>query len=90
VPLGPSSTACLRDGGIAVFTRPPGAEPDRGMRFETVRVMPDAGALQELARALAAGKLRTRVAHVLPLAEAARGHALAEGGGLRGKVVLAS
>jgi NADPH:quinone reductase-like Zn-dependent oxidoreductase len=52
--------------------------------------MPDAGALQELARALAAGKLRTRVAHVLPLAEAARGHALAEGGGLRGKVVLAS
>jgi NADPH:quinone reductase-like Zn-dependent oxidoreductase len=89
VPLGPSSTAFLRDGGTAVFTRPPGAEPERGMRFETVRVMPDPAALRALADALAAGELRTRVAHVLPLAEAARGHALAEAGGLRGKVVLA-
>jgi NADPH:quinone reductase-like Zn-dependent oxidoreductase len=89
VPLGTASTACLRDGGTAVFTRPPGAEPERGMRFETVRVMPDAAALRLLADALAAGDLRTRIAHVLPLAEAARGHTLAEAGGLRGKVVLA-
>jgi NADPH:quinone reductase-like Zn-dependent oxidoreductase len=89
VPLGPSSTARVRDGGTAVFTRPPGADAPPGLRFETVRVMPDPAALAALARDLAAGELRTRVAHVLPLAEAGRGHALAEAGGLRGKVVLA-
>ncbi|HEY7622992.1 MAG TPA: NADP-dependent oxidoreductase [Solirubrobacteraceae bacterium] len=89
VPLGPSSTACLRDGGTAVFTRPPGADAPPGLRFEIVRVMPDAATLHALARGLAAGELRTRVAHVLPLRDAAQAHALAEGGGLRGKVVLA-
>jgi NADPH2:quinone reductase len=90
VPLGPgASTAALRDGGTAVFTRPPNPpEPDRGLRFETVLVEPDAAMLRGLAERLAAGRLRTRVAHVLPLDEAARGHELAEAGGLRGKVVL--
>jgi len=88
IPLGPESTAPLRDGGTAVFTRPPRAEPDRGRRFETVRVRPDAGALRSLAEAVAAGRLRTRVAEIVPLAEAARAHALSEAGGLRGKVVL--
>jgi NADPH2:quinone reductase len=89
VPLGPSSTARLRDGGTAVFTRPPGADAPSGLRFETVRVMPDPAALAALAGDLAAGDLRTRVAEVLPLADAPRAHALAEAGGLRGKVVLA-
>jgi NADPH:quinone reductase len=89
VPLGPASAACLRDGGIAVFTRPPGAEPSVAVRFETVRVQPDAVALTALAEDLCAGRLRTRVAEVLPLAAAARAHALAQAGGLRGKVVLA-
>jgi NADPH:quinone reductase len=90
VPIGPSaSTAALREGGAAVFTRPPDPpEPDRDLRFETVLVKPDAAMLRDLAEALAAGRLRTRVAHVLPLDEAARGHELAETGGLRGKVVL--
>jgi NADPH:quinone reductase len=89
VPLGPSSTASLRDGAIAVFTRPPGAEPPPGIRFETVLVQPDAAMLGALAADLAAGRLRTRVAEVLPLGAAARAHALAEAGGLRGKAVLA-
>jgi NADPH:quinone reductase-like Zn-dependent oxidoreductase len=89
VPLGPSSTASLRDGGVAVFTRPPGGEPERGIRFETVRVQSDPDALRALADDLAAGTLRTRVAEVVALADAARAHALAEAGGLRGKVVLA-
>ena len=88
IPLGPESTAPLRDGGTAVFTRPPRAEPDRGMRFETVLVQADPAALRTLAEDLATGRLRTRVAEVLPLAEAARAHALNEAGGLRGKVVL--
>jgi NADPH:quinone reductase len=90
VPLGPpASTAALRDGGTAVFTRPPDpAEPDRDLRFETVLVQPDRAMLTRLAEELAAGQLRTRVAQALPLEEAARAHELAEAGGLRGKVVL--
>jgi NADPH2:quinone reductase len=89
VPIGPASTACLRDGGIAVFTRPPGAEPDRDVRFEIVLVQTDPESLRALASDLADGRLRTRVAEVLPLARAARAHELNEAGGLRGKVVLA-
>jgi NADPH2:quinone reductase len=89
VPLGPFSTACLRDGGTAVFTRPPGSQPDRDVRFETIRVQTDPHALRALATDLAEGRLRTRIAEILPLGEAARAHALNEAGGLRGKVVLA-
>lgn len=90
VPLGPrASTGALRDGGTAVFTRPPDPpEPDRELRFETILVEPDQAMLAQLAEELAAGRLRTRVAHVLPLEEAARGHELAATGGLRGRVVL--
>jgi NADPH:quinone reductase-like Zn-dependent oxidoreductase len=90
VPLGPDCTAALRDGGIAVFTRPPrGGEPARGIRFETVLVQSNTEQLRALAADLEAGRLRTRVAEVLPLAQAARAHELAEAGGLRGKVLLA-
>jgi NADPH:quinone reductase-like Zn-dependent oxidoreductase len=89
VPIGPASTARLRDGGTAVFTRPPGAEPRRDLRFETVLVQTDPESLRALSADLAAGRLRTRIAEVLPLAGAARAHALNEAGGLRGKVVLA-
>jgi NADPH:quinone reductase-like Zn-dependent oxidoreductase len=90
VPLGPASTATLRDGGIAVFTRPPGgAESARGIRFETVLVQSDAEQLRALADDLEQGRLRTRIAQVLALDQAARAHELNEAGGLRGKVLLA-
>jgi NADPH:quinone reductase-like Zn-dependent oxidoreductase len=89
VPLGPDCTACLRDGGIAVFTRPPRpAEPPRGIRFETVLVQSNPGQLRALTADLEDGRLRTRIAEVLPLDQAARAHELNEAGGLRGKVVL--
>jgi NADPH:quinone reductase len=90
VPLGPTvSTAALRDGGTAVFTRPPDPpEAERDIRLEWFLVSPDAVGLRELAGKLAAGELRTRVARTLPLEEAAEGHRLAEAGGLQGKVVL--
>jgi NADPH:quinone reductase-like Zn-dependent oxidoreductase len=42
----------------------------------------------ELERRLAAGEVRPIVEHVFPLAEAARGFALAEAGGVVGKIVL--
>jgi NADPH2:quinone reductase len=90
IPLGPPSTAPLRDGGIAVFTRPPSpSEPDRNLSFQTVLVQSDPVALRALAQDLVACRLRTRVAEVLPLSDAARAHELNEAGGLRGKVVLA-
>jgi NADPH:quinone reductase-like Zn-dependent oxidoreductase len=92
VPLGPpASTGALRDGGAAVFTRPPAAgeaESARDLRLESFLVSPDATGLRELAERLAAGELRTRVARTLPLEEAGEGHRLAEAGGLHGKVVL--
>jgi NADPH:quinone reductase-like Zn-dependent oxidoreductase len=92
VPLGPAqSTGALRDGGPAVFTRPPDP-PDvgRGLRLESFLVSPNRSALVDLSRELAAGELRTRIAKALPLDEVAEGHRLAEAGGLRGKVVLAT
>jgi len=90
VPLGPEkSTGALRDGGAAVFTRPPDPpEVGRGIRLDSFLVSPNQPALVELSRKLAAGELRTRIAKVLPLDEVAEGHRLAEAGGLRGKVVL--
>jgi NADPH2:quinone reductase len=90
VPLGPASTAMLRGGGIAVFTRPSRpAEPPRDLRFETVLVQSNAEQLRALTADLEEGRLRTRIAEVLPLAQAARAHELNETGGLRGKVLLA-
>jgi len=92
VPLGPgAATAALRDGGTAVFTRPPGAdgaESARDLRLESFLVSPDAAGLRRLSELLAAGELRTRVARTLPLEQAAEGHRLAAAGGLQGKVVL--
>jgi NADPH2:quinone reductase len=90
VPVGPErSTPALREGGTAVFTRAPDpAEPGRDVRFETILVGPDAAALTRFAEDLAEGRLRTRVARVLPLEEAAEAHRLSEAGGLGGKVVL--
>jgi NADPH:quinone reductase-like Zn-dependent oxidoreductase len=89
VPLGPSSAATLREGGIAVFTRPPQPpEPPPGLRFAVVLVQSNAEQLRALVEDLEQGRLRTRIAEVLPLEQAARAHALNEAGGLRGKVLL--
>jgi NADPH:quinone reductase-like Zn-dependent oxidoreductase len=90
VPLGPRfSTPALRDGGTAVFVRPPDPpEPDRDIHFALVMVHSDPVALRAFAQQLADGALRTRVARTLPLSEAAEAHRLNEAGGLKGKVVL--
>jgi len=89
VPLGPECTASLREGGIAVFTRPPRpAEPERDVRFQTVLVQSDPAALRALTADLEDGRLRTRIAEILPLDQAGRAHELNEAGGVRGKVVL--
>jgi NADPH:quinone reductase-like Zn-dependent oxidoreductase len=89
VPLGVEAIAPVRPGGVAVFTRRiPDLPADPGVRVETPLVESDQAALVRLTRDVAAGRLRTRVARVLALEDAAEAHRLVERGGLRGKVVL--
>jgi NADPH:quinone reductase-like Zn-dependent oxidoreductase len=88
VPIGPRVAAAVRDGGIVVYTRAKPPAEGRDVRFATVWIDPDQAALRGFAADLGNGRLRTRVADVLPLADAARAHRLTEAGGLRGKLVL--
>ncbi|SDM71024.1 NADP-dependent oxidoreductase [Allokutzneria albata] len=82
---GPSLIGAVRDGGAFVAVVPHGLpEPERGVRVSRVEVEPDAARLRELV----ASGLSTRVADVLPLADAAEAHRRAAAGGLRGKLVL--
>ncbi|MEE6261355.1 NADP-dependent oxidoreductase [Plantactinospora sonchi] len=89
VPLGPPAAVAVADGGTLVTTRPtPPVDPSRGVHQHVIMIRLDPPTLAELVAEVAAGRLRTRVATTLPLAEAAQAHRLAEAGGLRGKVVL--
>ncbi|MBE1485505.1 NADP-dependent oxidoreductase [Plantactinospora soyae] len=89
VPLGAAAGAAVADGGTLVTTRPvPPLNPARGVRQHTVMVRLDRSMLAELMADVANGRLRTRVAASLPLAEAAHAHRLVEAGRLRGKIVL--
>lgn len=60
----------------------------QGRRFAGIAVEPDHVGLEALAGLVAAGKLRVHVSHTVPLAEAARAHALLESGRTAGKIVL--
>jgi NADPH2:quinone reductase len=88
VPIGPEATVAVKQHGPAVFTR--GVQvPDRpDLQIDTPLVRTDPIALEQLAKQVAAGKLRTRVARTMPLTDAAEAHRLVERGGLRGKIVL--
>ncbi|GAA3759778.1 NADP-dependent oxidoreductase [Plantactinospora mayteni] len=89
VPVGAAAGAAVADGGTLVTTRPvPPLDPPRGIRQQTVLVRLDQPMLAELMTEVAKGRLRTRVAASLPLAEAAHAHRLVEAGRLRGKIVL--
>ncbi|MDG4790426.1 NADP-dependent oxidoreductase [Micromonospora sp. WMMD1102] len=89
VPVGAPAAAPLADGGILVTTRPvPPLDPPRGIRQQTVLIRLDQPRLAELMTEVAKGRLRTRVAASLPLAEAAHAHRLVAAGRLRGKIVL--
>lgn len=87
VPLGDG--ALVADGGVLVTTRPTApVDPARGVRQEIVLVRLNRPALRDLVAAVADGRLSTRVAATLPLAEAAEAHRRVEAGGLAGKLVL--
>jgi NADPH:quinone reductase len=89
VPLGPVAATRMAPGGTAVFTRGISGEAPDGQRYVVVLVKPDRAALQRVVADVADGLLATRVAQVLPLAEAGRAHELTERGGTKGKILLA-
>ncbi len=88
VPVGAAAAAAVRKGGVAVFTRRVELEGRDDLTVHMPLARPDAEALASLVQAVAAGRLRTRVAATLSLADAAEAHRLAEQGGNRGKLVL--
>ncbi|WP_435971759.1 NADP-dependent oxidoreductase [Streptomyces sp. Qhu_M48] len=84
------SLKVLRDGGRLITLPGPDdvpAAPD-GVRAAWVLVEPDHLGLREIAALVEDGKLRPVVDLVLPLAEAAKAHAIGERGRTTGKIVL--
>ena len=88
VPLGAGVFPAIADGGVVVTTRPAAEEPGRGIEQRPMFIVHDPEALGALVQDVAAGRLQTRVARTVPLADAAEAHNLAEGSGRRGKIVL--
>ena len=85
------SFATLRRGGCLVTTvEPPSNEKAEklGIRASMIGVEPSGRQLREINRLIAAGKLKTHIATVLPLAEIRKAHQLSESGRTRGKIIL--
>jgi NADPH:quinone reductase-like Zn-dependent oxidoreductase len=53
-----------------------------------IGVEPSGQQLREINRLIVAGKIKTYIATVLPLAEARKAHQLSESGRTRGKIIL--
>lgn len=92
---GPRSLSTLRRGGTLVSLVLSALADDldaraeaEGVRSVAMLVEPDHAALKAIAALAAAGRLRTEIAAVLPLAEAAKAHELGETGRTAGKIVL--
>ncbi|MDQ0574218.1 NADP-dependent oxidoreductase [Agromyces albus] len=81
--------ALVKPGGTFVSTTTPGVgAPGADLRTTSLFVRSDAAQLERLAQLVDAGELDLDVSARYPLEELARVHSLAEGGALRGKVVL--
>ncbi|MGA8658484.1 MAG: NADP-dependent oxidoreductase [Chthoniobacterales bacterium] len=83
----------IRRGGCLVTTvNPPSNEKAEnfGIRASMIGVQPSGQQLREINHLIAAGKLKTHIATVLPLAEARKAHQLSESGRTRGKIILHS
>jgi NADPH:quinone reductase-like Zn-dependent oxidoreductase len=85
------SWGILKPGGILVATTafpPQEVAVQHNVRAAMVMVKPIATILTEIAKLIDAGKIRTVVDTVLPLAEARQAHELSQQGHTRGKIVL--
>jgi len=81
----------LRRGGALVSTvNPPSAEKAKqfGVTVAMVVMMPNPDQLAEIDHLLEGGKLKVRVAAVLPLAEVKKAHQLSASGHADGKIIL--
>jgi NADPH:quinone reductase len=88
VPVGAAVFPAVADGGTIVSTRPIQEEAGRDINQVPMLVEPDREELEKLVRAVADGRLRTRVAETVALAQAAEAHRMCEQRGRRGKIVL--
>ena len=89
--LGRAASALVRDGGVAVALRRANPIDDPRLRCLYVSVtegMADTAKLVRLGELVRTGQLTPRIARTLRPDEAAEGHRLVEGGGLRGRVML--
>lgn len=87
--LGGPALRAVRDRGAYVAVNDPAEPaPERDIAVQTVHVHHDGARLDELARAVDAGRLDVRVATTLDLEQAADAHRLLAKGGVRGRIVL--
>lgn len=87
------SIALLKPNGVLVGVAPPNdktqaAAAAAGVRAVGLQVRPDGSQLAEISRLIDAGKVRTEVAKVFPLAEIGKAHDLIKLNHTRGKIVL--
>jgi NADPH:quinone reductase-like Zn-dependent oxidoreductase len=88
-----TGTPAIRDGGAIAVVRgwTPSAPPERGIRFEEVRVgtvLERTDWLEELRALASAGRLPLRVAGEYPPEQAGEAQQVMDAGGLRGRVVI--
>ncbi|KAA9162860.1 NADP-dependent oxidoreductase [Amycolatopsis acidicola] len=83
---GSRSLEVLADDGILLDAQ--GNDASGDARYRRVYVQSSAVDLAKISELVEAGRLRVEVAEVLPLADAAKAHALSEAGHVRGKLVL--
>ena len=79
----------IRPGGIlgSVLGTPEGAQ-NYQIRVEAMMAVPDASRLYELADDFVRKEFEIPIARIMPLAQAAEAHRLAESGGVGGKIIL--
>jgi NADPH:quinone reductase-like Zn-dependent oxidoreductase len=81
----------IRRGGYLVTTvMPPSNDKaeNYGVHASMIGVEPSGQQLREINRLIDAGKIKTYIAAVLPLAEVGKAHQLSESGRTRGKIIL--
>jgi NADPH:quinone reductase-like Zn-dependent oxidoreductase len=81
----------LKRGGFLVSTvNPPSADKAKefGVTVAMVQMMPKASQLAEINLLVESGKLKVRIATVLPLAEVKKAHQLSASGHAEGKIIL--
>jgi NADPH:quinone reductase-like Zn-dependent oxidoreductase len=84
----PAELAATRDGGRFVTTTPAAAPHERRITATSVAVQPDQSRLASLAQACAQGQLVSRVARIVPLAQAVDALAALERARANGKIVV--